>query len=171
MSGRKKDTIRIGGGSGFWGDTDTGPVQLVERGDIDYLVFDYLAEITMSLLTRARARSPELGYATDFVTKVMPRIAGEVNRRGIRIVTNAGGVNPHGCRTAVSEDHPEPVRGVAADHVRVAQLLADDQACGIDQLVADIEAECLVHDVEVVYGDHQEGAAVARLAVAFDDRL
>lgn len=131
MSGRKKDTIRIGGGSGFWGDTDTGPVQLVERGDIDYLVFDYLAEITMSLLTRARARSPELGYATDFVTKVMPRIAGEVKRRGIRIVTNAGGVNPHGCRTALEAVLEK--QGIAA---RVAVVDGDDVSRQMDDFRA-----------------------------------
>jgi hypothetical protein len=121
MAGRMKNTIRIGGGSGFWGDTDTGPVQLVERGEIDYLVFDYLAEITMSLLTRARAKNPALGYATDFVTKVMPSIADEVGRRGIRIVTNAGGVNPHGCRAALETLLRE--KGIEA---RIAVVVGDD---------------------------------------------
>ena len=59
-----KQTIRIGGGAGFWGDSPEGPVQLVRHGDIDYLILDYLAEITMSILARARARNPKLGYAT-----------------------------------------------------------------------------------------------------------
>ena len=68
-------TVRIGCGSGFWGDSPEGPRQLVMDGSIDYLVLDYLAEITMSILARAKARKPELGYATDFVTQVIAPLA------------------------------------------------------------------------------------------------
>ena len=71
-------TIRIGGGAAFWGDTETGPEQLVRRGKVDYLVLDYLAEITMAILVRARAKSPELGYARDFVTMVMAGLIEEI---------------------------------------------------------------------------------------------
>ncbi|MFX8875702.1 acyclic terpene utilization AtuA family protein, partial [Acinetobacter baumannii] len=67
--------IRIGCGGGFWGDSELGPIQLVERGEVDYLVMDYLAEITMSLLVRARARQPELGYVPDFVDLFGRRLA------------------------------------------------------------------------------------------------
>jgi hypothetical protein len=86
-------TIRIGGASGFWGDSTENAAQLVQRGDIDFLVFDYLAEITMSLLVRIHARKPELGYVPDFIECVVPQLA-EIKKRGIRVVSNGGGVNP-----------------------------------------------------------------------------
>src|SRR5882757_8813997 len=94
-SGRAADmkTIRIGGASGFWGDSIEYAAQLVHRGEIDFLVFDYLAEITMSLLARLRARKPELGYVPDFIESVVPLLP-EIKKRGIRVVSNGGGVNP-----------------------------------------------------------------------------
>jgi len=70
--------IRIGGASGFWGDSSVGAPQLVERGKVDYLVFDYLAELTMSILAAARAKDPELGYATDFVSVTLKSILKQV---------------------------------------------------------------------------------------------
>ena len=73
-----RDSVRIGCGAGFWGDSEEGPAQLVRSGAIDVLVLDYLAEITMSLLSRARAKDPEAGYATDFVTRVMAPLAPEI---------------------------------------------------------------------------------------------
>lgn len=96
-----QDTVRIGCGCGFWGDSAAGPAQLVRSGGIDFLVLDYLSEITMSLLARARQKRPELGYAPDFVTAVMTPLAREIAERGIKVVTNAGGVNPRGCRDAL----------------------------------------------------------------------
>jgi hypothetical protein len=93
-------TVRIGGASGFWGDSLEGAGQLVRRGDIDFLVFDYLAEITMSLLARIHARKAELGYVPDFIESVAP-LLGEIKARGIRVVTNAGGVNPQACAAAL----------------------------------------------------------------------
>jgi hypothetical protein len=96
-----QDTVRIGCGCGFWGDSAAGPAQLVRTGSIEFLVLDYLSEITMSLLARARQKRPELGYATDFVTAVMAPLAREIAERRIKVVVNAGGVNPRGCRDAL----------------------------------------------------------------------
>ncbi|HWK68901.1 MAG TPA: acyclic terpene utilization AtuA family protein [Rhizobiaceae bacterium] len=93
--------IRIGCGAGFWGDSPDGPAQLVRSGQIDYLVMDYLAEITMSILARMKAKRGDLGYATDFVTMVMKPLAREIAEKRIRVVTNAGGVNPDACRDAL----------------------------------------------------------------------
>ncbi len=93
--------VRIGGASGFWGDSAVGAPQLVRRAEVDYIVFDYLAELTMSILSRMRARSADQGYATDFVTVAMKSILREVAEKGIRVLSNAGGVNPRACAEAL----------------------------------------------------------------------
>lgn len=90
-------TIRIGGASGFWGDSSIGAPQLVASGDIDFLVFDYLAELTMSIMAAQKMKNPDAGFALDFVTVVMRDVLPEVMRKKIRVVANAGGVNPHAC--------------------------------------------------------------------------
>lgn len=97
-----KEQVRIGCGAGFWGDSAEGPKQLVESGEIDYLVLDYLAEITMSLLARARIKDPNAGYATDFPS-VVAALAPKLKAGGIKVVTNAGGVNPQACKAAIDE--------------------------------------------------------------------
>ncbi|MBH1964680.1 MAG: DUF1446 domain-containing protein [Comamonadaceae bacterium] len=101
MSSNKK-TIRIGGASGFWGDSAVGANQLVDA-NIDYLVFDYLAELTMSILASARTKKPELGYATDFVTAAMRDTLKRCVERGIKVISNAGGINPAACAQAVEK--------------------------------------------------------------------
>lgn len=127
-----KQTVRIGCGAGFWGDSPEGPVQLVRSGGIDYLVLDYLAEITMSILARMKAKKPDLGYATDFVTMVMKPLAREIKDKGIRVVTNAGGVNPEACRAALLAVFAES--GV---DLKVAVVRGDDLSAAIERYRAD----------------------------------
>jgi hypothetical protein len=118
---RMDRTIRIGGASGFWGDSMVAAPQLVEKGGLDYLVFDYLAETTMAVLAAARAKRPELGYATDFVDIAMKSVLPEVMRQGIKVVANAGGLNPQGCADAL--------RALAESlglKPRIAVVLGDD---------------------------------------------
>jgi len=113
--------IKIGGASGFWGDSSVGAPQLVELGQVNYLVFDYLAELTMSILAAARAKDPELGYATDFVAVTLKAILRDVAAQGIRVISNAGGVNPQACARAIAALAAE--QGVA---VKIAVVEGDD---------------------------------------------
>lgn len=113
--------VRIGGASGFWGDSSVGAPQLVASGQVDYLAFDYLAELTMSVLAAARMKKPELGYATDFVTVTMKSLLRDIVAKGIRVVSNAGGVNPEGCAEALRQLAQE--QGV---DVRIATVSGDD---------------------------------------------
>lgn len=113
--------VRIGGASGFWGDSMVAAPQLVKLGRLDYLVFDFLAETTMAILASARAKKPEMGYATDFVDIAMKPVLAEVKRQGIKVVSNAGGINPHGCAAALQA--LAQAEGVA---LRIAVVEGDD---------------------------------------------
>ncbi len=121
-------TIKIGGASGFWGDSALSIEQLIERAEVDYLVFDYLAEITMSLLAHAKLQSPEAGYATDFVTALAP-LLDKIAKKGIRIVSNAGGVNPEACRDAM-QAHID----AAGLGLKITTVSGDDVMPLVDQL-------------------------------------
>ncbi|MBC5782940.1 DUF1446 domain-containing protein [Ramlibacter sp. USB13] len=121
-------TIRIGGASGFWGDSSVGAPQLVAAG-VDYLVFDYLAELTMSLLAAARGKDASLGYATDFVQVTMKSILRDVVAKGTRVVSNAGGVNPQACAAALQALAAE--QGIA---LQVAVVTGDDVQALVPQL-------------------------------------
>src|SRR5262249_40427483 len=133
MSAQAKSTsrvVRIGGGTGFWGDTPEGPAQLVRSG-IDYMVLDYLAEITMSILARMKAKNPALGYATDFVALVMTPLARDIAQRGVKVIASAGGVNLDACRDALQAVLRE--QGI---DLKIAIVRGDDLSARATQLRA-----------------------------------
>lgn len=112
--------LRIGGACAFWGDTNAGVAQLVKTGKVDVLVFDYLAELTMSLLHKARARDPEAGFAGDFIAAVTP-VLGEIASQRIKLLSNAGAMNPQACARALRKAADE-----AGVSLRIAVVEGDD---------------------------------------------
>lgn len=93
--------IRIGCASAFYGDSQLSARQLVDLGDIQYLVFDYLAEVTMAILSQAKAKNEDYGYAVDFVTVAMKDVLADCAKKGIKVIANAGGVNVPSCISAL----------------------------------------------------------------------
>jgi hypothetical protein len=126
--------IRIANGQGFWGDSVDAPVRLVKEGPLDYLTLDYLAEVTMSIMQKLKRRDPEgrSGYATDFVDLVR-RILPDLMEKNIRVVANAGGVNPGACLKAVAA----VAREAGAGDLKVGMVLGDDILDRLDQIMAE----------------------------------
>ena len=127
-----KEKIRIAAGQGFWGDLPDAPVRQVEEGPIDYLMLDYLAEVTMSIMQKQRSRDPSAGYAKDFVP-LMKQILPACVERNIRVTANAGGVNVAGCAKAVSEVARE--LGLAGK-LRIGMVTGDDIMAKLDELLS-----------------------------------
>jgi hypothetical protein len=127
-----KQVVRVASGQGFWGDWLEAPRRQVEGGPVDYLMLDYLAEVTMSILQKQKERDPRMGYARDFlgaIESVLPAIVD----RGVRVIANAGGVNPVACA--------EAVRALAASRgaggkVKIGVVTGDDLLPRIDALIA-----------------------------------
>lgn len=116
-----KTTVRIGGASGFWGDSALATPQLLQVPGLQYLVYDYLAETTMAILARARGKDASLGYATDFVQAAMAPHLKALAGKGVRVVANAGGLNPIACRDALAAVARE--QGLQP---RIAVVIGDD---------------------------------------------
>jgi len=126
-----KTKVLVANGQGFWGDSILGPVRLIREGPLDYLTLDYLAEVTMSIMQKQKARRPEAGYATDFV-RMLDRLLPEIVEKQVTVIANAGGVNPSACLDAVL--------GVARKHgltgLKVGMIEGDDIFARLDELLA-----------------------------------
>jgi hypothetical protein len=127
-----KGVVRVAAGQGFWGDWLEAPRRQVQGGPVDYLMLDYLAEVTMSILQKQKARDPSTGYARDFV-EVLDSILDAVVERGVKVIANAGGVNPEGCADAVLRLLQR--RGIRG-HLKVGVVTGDDLLPRLDELLA-----------------------------------
>lgn len=125
-----KEKIRIASGQGFWGDLIDAPYHQVTKGDVDYLVMDYLAEVTMSILQKQKNKNPELGYAKD-IPPLMERILPVCKEKNIKVITNGGGVNPEGCANAILE-----IAEKLNLNVKVAVVLGDNIKDKIDGIIS-----------------------------------
>ncbi|NBC65751.1 MAG: acyclic terpene utilization AtuA family protein [Bacteroidetes bacterium] len=127
-----KEKIKIASGQGFWGDLPNAPIHQVKRGEIDYLVMDYLAEVTMSIMQKQRMRNEKYGYARDFVDVIKATLQ-EIRQQGVKVISNAGGVNPNACKDAIFEVAEKA--GVSG--LKIAVVDGDDILPNLDRLIED----------------------------------
>jgi len=125
-----KEFIKIASGQGFWGDLPSAPINQVKNGKIDYLVMDYLAEVTMSIMQKQRMRNEKFGYARDFVD-VIEATLHEIKNEGVKVISNAGGVNPKACKDAILE----AANKAGVTGLKVAVVDGDDILPELDQLI------------------------------------
>src|SRR5881409_1215254 len=131
-SSRERSIVRVAAGQGFWGDWLEAPRRQVEGGDVDYLMLDYLAEVTMSILQKQKERDPNMGYARDFVG-AMDSVMQAVAERGVRVIANAGGVNPPACAAAIQQVADK--KGFKGK-LRIGVVTGDDLLPRIDELLS-----------------------------------
>ncbi|MEW6510691.1 MAG: acyclic terpene utilization AtuA family protein [Bacteroidota bacterium] len=124
-----KDRIRIASGQGFWGDLLRAPLDQVTKGQVDYLVMDYLAEVTMSIMQKQKQKNPALGYAKDLIP-LMDELLPVITRNGVKVITNGGGVNPEACRDAIFAS----ARRLGITGLAVGIVLGDDILDRLDEL-------------------------------------
>lgn len=124
-------SIRIGNGQGFWGDNVDAPVELLRGGPIDYIGMDYLAEVTLSIMMRQKLKNPKLGYATDFIGFIR-RVLPELLERNVRVITNAGGLNPRACRNRIFE----VAKDLGVTGLRIGVVEGDDLLPRLKDLIA-----------------------------------
>ncbi|HZJ02010.1 MAG TPA: acyclic terpene utilization AtuA family protein [Gemmatimonadaceae bacterium] len=122
-----KNLVRVASGQGFWGDSLDAPRQQVDGGQIDYLMLDYLAEVTMSILQKQKERDPSMGYARDFVGAIESVLQG-ITERGVKVIANAGGVNPPACAAAIRSL-------TKSEKLRIAVVTGDDLLGSLDELI------------------------------------
>lgn len=125
-----KEKIKIASGQGFWGDLIDAPYHQVTKGDIDYLVMDYLAEVTMSILQKQKNKNPDLGYAKD-IPDLMKRILPIIKEKNIKVITNGGGVNPVACANAVIKI----AKDLGINQLRIGVVVGDDIKDHLDELI------------------------------------
>ncbi len=135
-----RDKIKIASGQGFWGDLIDAPYNQVTGGDIDYLVMDYLAEVTMSILQKQKNKNPKLGYAKD-IPELMKRILPVCVEKKIKVITNGGGVNPVACAEAVVE----VAKSLGINNLKIAVVLGDDIKDRLDEI---INAGCNLNNMD-----------------------
>jgi hypothetical protein len=126
----KRDKVLIANGQGFWGDSLLGPIRLVNEGPLHYLTLDYLAEVTMSIMQKLKSRDPSKGYATDFI-EMCRRVLPVCHAKGIKIIANAGGVNPIACRAALAG----VIRELGLKGIRIGIVEGDDILSDMNSLI------------------------------------
>ncbi len=125
-----KDKIRIASGQGFWGDLIDAPMNQATGGPVDYIMMDYLAEVTMSILQKQKLKDPRFGYARD-IPALMERMLPVIKEKGIKVITNGGGVNPTACRDAIFE----VAKKLGIKDLKIGVVMGDNILDNIDDLV------------------------------------